>query len=67
MSDVYSGKERVALALAELLTRPLPGESTLLPHLLRQAREEFSRAELVEMAVAVEAMQDWDHREELHA
>ncbi len=67
ISRAYSAKERVALALAELLAQPLPGESTLLPHLLRNARRQLSRAELVQLAVAVEAMQDWDHREQLHA
>lgn len=68
VSDAYSGKERVALALAELLAGPSPGESLLLPRLLHQAQEELSRPELIELVLAVEAMQEWEyHQEDLHA
>jgi alkylhydroperoxidase family enzyme len=68
VSDAFSGKERVALALAELLAKPQPGESTLLPRLLHHAREELSRPELVGLVMAVEAMQEWEyHREDLRA
>ncbi len=67
VSGVYTAKERMALALAELLAQPSPGESTLLPRLLSHAREQLTRAELVRLVVAVEAIQDWEHREDLHA
>ncbi len=68
MSDIFNGKERVVLALTELLAQSRPNESLLLPRLLHEAHAQLSRTELVQLVVAVEAMQDWElHREDLRA
>lgn len=66
VSLVFTRKERTALALAELLAQPESHQSPALAHLLEEAQQHLSRAEILRLVVAVEAMQEWN-KETAHA
>ena len=59
----YTAAERAALALAEILARPLSFQSGLLSETLRQADLHFTRSGLLRVIVAIEALQDWKEEE----
>jgi AhpD family alkylhydroperoxidase len=57
-SPCYSDRERVALAWTEALTRI--GDSHALDAVYRQAREHFSEKELVDLSLAIVAINGWN-------